>query len=1521
MACTSYSLYIDQLDLDNAIGNTPPNYDGVMYVSYYDCNGDFTTVIYGAGYWENAICNNDDVGFVSLYYYNNNNQSLPSYSSVNAGTGTCEVLPTPSPTPTYVPPTPTPTPTNAGTCWTIKIANGDAPVYCNETNDGNFDLYIQYTDNSGVYHSVPWYSLPYSITDAGYYTYYLCLQNSTYPSYSYGGIGTFLTCSTQESFGSCFDDSVCSLPPTPTTTTTLTATPTGTPIAPPDCGISTGQLAWTSYFNTNPSGNLVNTTASTIYVWLGAAVPAGFGDTFSSGGAYSTLTVGAPGGGGFAFSSTYVTLSVGQGWPYNITRTSGSDTTFDVNLYWSTSPEGNKIPFSCLAPTPTQTPTNTPTPTTTPTRTPRPSCPNNVVVIQVCNSNAQKDDNFNVYLNGTYIGYLNLNSNAQVGSLFIGTTDTNVNVTQPDFTCPLGGMVNYRFSEDSLIYGGNNVLYLQNAQQNNNGNLGSVQIRNYVQSGNDLIQPCGIANLTYSGPTGSNFTFNFDYNQCCDFTITPTPTQTPTNTPTPTTTTTLTATPPSTPTPTQTQTSQPASFPDCGISTGQLPWTSYFNTNPSGNLVNTTPSTIYMWLGAAVPAGFGDTFSSGGAYGTLTVGAPGGGGYTFSSSYTTLSVGQSWPYNITRTSGSDTTFDVNLYFSTSPTGVKYPLSCLAVTPTQTPTNTPTNTPTSTSVCYTYEISADDGTSNRNAYDFTYTNCSGTIVNSSVVNLTTRTVCAKEDSISSPSPYVFADGPFSVCTVNPTNTPTQSATNTPTPTQTKTSTPTPTTPLFAHSLGFAQGGITPNLGPDACLDYYTSPSTFWSNCSTLANGCYIYATSTGGLVSQTGWYSNGSNYYYQSGPSNPISNGAPCPTPTATPTNTPSNTPTSTQTPTTTTTLTATPTQTPTQTPTNTATAVCVPPTLNSVTLISGSLFEYSNSTPTNCNAITYSYSRDQITWNNDTTGCVTTRQRDTGEAFGTWYFRLTQFCVYGGSANSNVISYTYPTSTPTETPTQTPTPTNTATQTATPTPTTTTTLTATPTRTASSTPTQTPTTTTTLTATPTNTASPTSTATPTQTASQTPTTTTTLTATPTQTASQTPTNTASQTPTNTASQTPTSTSTATPTQTASQTPTTTTTLTATPTNTVTNTPTNTSTPTNTVSSTSTATPTETPTQTPTTTTTLTATATQTQTQTQTPTTTTTLTATATPTQTATQTKTPTQTPSHTPTRPPIEFAENGFWYEEGTGELFASTNLIKRVNWSGINTGINFLNPTNVLTINVADNGFKIIGMVTGNEQNALVADSEGVVYYAPAPGGNIDPTSFITLTGGTVLNNVITFVGENDSTNVTVLEMYYSDGNLSSNRIVSSGTNSITFSGSNANQFKLVNTGTGNTIETGNQSGANFRVDSDGNVYATSKSFVVPNQNKEGYNLRHGSLEGPENGVYFRGKTTAKYIIFPVEWEWLVDLTTVTVSITSSCGENIFVNEILNSVISIGGNTCEYSYVVYGERKDVDKMNIETEN
>lgn len=51
------------------------------------------------------------------------------------------------------------------------------------------------------------------------------------------------------------------------------------------------------------------------------------------------------------------------------------------------------------------------------------------------------------------------------------------------------------------------------------------------------------------------------------------------------------------------------------------------------------------------------------------------------------------------------------------------------------------TPISAELCKELEVTANDGTFNRNAYDFSYMNCAGNIMNTTVVNLSTRRVCA------------------------------------------------------------------------------------------------------------------------------------------------------------------------------------------------------------------------------------------------------------------------------------------------------------------------------------------------------------------------------------------------------------------------------------------------------------------------------------------------------------------------------------------------------------------------------------------------------------------------------------------------------------------------------------------------------------------------------------------------------------------------------------------------------------
>jgi len=144
-----------------------------------------------------------------------------------------------------------------------------------------------------------------------------------------------------------------------------------------------------------------------------------------------------------------------------------------------------------------------------------PTCPDRALVFQVCNENSAKDDNFNIYLNDNFIGYLDLSQNAQVGGIFIATTNANANVTSGDFACPLALMETNRFDPSFLVYG-TNILEMRNAQLNNNGNMGTISVRNYLVDGNDLSSPCVVADMTFGGaPTGTSFTLSFDYTACC----------------------------------------------------------------------------------------------------------------------------------------------------------------------------------------------------------------------------------------------------------------------------------------------------------------------------------------------------------------------------------------------------------------------------------------------------------------------------------------------------------------------------------------------------------------------------------------------------------------------------------------------------------------------------------------------------------------------------------------------------------------------------------------------------------------------------------------------------------------------------------------------------------------------------------------------------------------------------------------------------------------------------------------------
>ena len=111
------------------------------------------------------------------------------------------------------------------------------------------------------------------------------------------------------------------------------------------------------------------------------------------------------------------------------------------------------------------------------------------------------------------------------------------------------------------------------------------------------------------------------------------------------------------------------------------------------------------------------------------------------------------------------------------------------------------------------------------------------------------------------------------------------------------------------------------------------------------------------------------------------------------------------------------------------------------------------------------------------------------------------------------------------------------------------------------------------------------------------------------------------------------------------------------------------------------------------------------------------------------------------------------------------------------------------------------------------------------------------------------------------------------------------------------------------------------GGLEATTKSFNIEHPTKPGKRLVYGVLEGPEHGVYTRGRTTEKTISLPEEWTGLVDEDSITVQLTA-VGKPclLYVVDIADNKVFVDADTenIEYIYYIQGTRKDIDKLEIE---
>jgi hypothetical protein len=113
--------------------------------------------------------------------------------------------------------------------------------------------------------------------------------------------------------------------------------------------------------------------------------------------------------------------------------------------------------------------------------------------------------------------------------------------------------------------------------------------------------------------------------------------------------------------------------------------------------------------------------------------------------------------------------------------------------------------------------------------------------------------------------------------------------------------------------------------------------------------------------------------------------------------------------------------------------------------------------------------------------------------------------------------------------------------------------------------------------------------------------------------------------------------------------------------------------------------------------------------------------------------------------------------------------------------------------------------------------------------------------------------------------------------------------------------------------------------LQASVKNFVIDHPTKPEKNLVHTCLEGPENGVYVRGKLLNRTEIeLPEYWTGLVDESSITVSITPvGAHQDIIVKRISDNKVylqSKGGIPIHCFYHIFGTRKDIPRLITETE-
>jgi len=139
----------------------------------------------------------------------------------------------------------------------------------------------------------------------------------------------------------------------------------------------------------------------------------------------------------------------------------------------------------------------------------KPFCPDRVIVLEICNTNAVTDDNVRITLNGTVIANeLDFSAMATTGYFLI--SDSSAVLDKSESSIPQCSITTSRFNADS-IKGGANTLNIKIVKVNGFGNAGAFNIRSYLKRDGKLVCGCNIGTVNY----GIEGDYSFIYDNCC----------------------------------------------------------------------------------------------------------------------------------------------------------------------------------------------------------------------------------------------------------------------------------------------------------------------------------------------------------------------------------------------------------------------------------------------------------------------------------------------------------------------------------------------------------------------------------------------------------------------------------------------------------------------------------------------------------------------------------------------------------------------------------------------------------------------------------------------------------------------------------------------------------------------------------------------------------------------------------------------------------------------------------------------